>query len=747
MNYYDFLVLQPNEFENLTRDILQKNEGVFIESFTIGRDGGIDLRFASPKDNKKVVIQAKRYKSYDSLLKELKKEVNKVKKMSPDRYVLSTSVGLTPSNKDEILTLFSPYIKSTADILGKDDLNNLLGQYPDVEKQYYKLWLASTTVLQSILNKRIENWSAMELEETRKEVSLYVMNDSFDQAINILRKNRYVIISGIPGIGKTTLARMLIYNILSKDFDEFIKINSMDDAAQKLTPGKKQIFFYDDFLGSSFLDIKEAGFESKILAFIDKVKREPDKLFILSTREYILAAAKRQFEKFSLNNIELAKCTLDLSSYSEEIRASILYNHLADAELPIEYINALLYGKRYLKLIKHDNFNPRIIEAFLKERLYLKETPERFVNCFLDFFDRPYSVWEFAFSKMSPLAQKALLVRATMGGNQVYLSDWFDAVKFYLNGVASKDEPSLEYEWHNIIKDLLGTFITTIREGIKEYVLFHNPSIYDFLFDYIRQRNYLQASLIENALFSNQVTGTFTDIRDERKDYGKISIANDLECRVTKTLKRQLIQPKTSKLVRYTNGWMRQPFNKLLFMIEMINSFPILFRSKPDLLENEINIELFGYTRYNLEDRMTLLNKIDPDVYGIDLDALVELVIPELMRGYDYVNTISLMERSNRGRELMVDHDFVSDLEYILDSDLSAVEDEEECQYLREDIHELAKHYSSINVDAWDEAIDDVLSRFASPDPEYDDWDVEERHYSGSIGTSDDYYDLYSSLL
>lgn len=747
MNIYDFLVLQPNEFENLTRDILQKKEGVFIECFTIGRDGGIDLRFASPTDNNKVVIQAKRYKSYDSLLTELKKEVNKVKKMSPDRYILSTSVGLTPSNKDEILTLFSPYIKSTADILGKDDLNNLLGQYPDVEQQYYKLWLASTAVLQSILNKRIENWSAMELEEARKEVSLYVMNDSFDQAINILRKNRYVIISGIPGIGKTTLARMLIYNILSKDFDEFIKINSMDDAAQKLMPGKKQIFFYDDFLGSSFLDIKEAGFESKILSFIDKVKREPDKLFILSTREYILAAAKRQFEKFSLNNIELAKCTLDLSSYSEEIRASILYNHLADAELPIEYIRALLEGRQYLKLIKHNNFNPRIIEAFLKEKLYLKESPKGFVNRFLDFFDRPYSVWDFAFSQMTPLAQQALLVRATMGGNQVYLSDWFDAVKFYLNGVASKDEPSLEDEWSNIIKDLLGTFITTIRDGSEEYVLFHNPSIYDFLIDYIRQRKHLQERLIDNALFTNQVTGTFTDIRDERKDYGKVLIADDLECRVIKTFKRQ-IQPKTSKLVRYTNGWMRQPFNKLLFMIEMINSFPILFRSKPDLLENEINIELFGHTRYNLEDRMTLLNKIDPDVYGLDLDALVELVIPELMRGYDYVNIISLMERSNRGRELMVDHDFVSDLEYTLDSDLSAVEDEEECQYLREDIHELAKHYPSINVDAWDEAIDDVLSRFAGPDPEYDDLDIGDRHYGDAMGaSSSDYYDLFSSLL
>ena len=322
---YDFLILQPNEFENLTRDLLQKREGVFIESFTIGRDGGIDLRFTSPKGKRQVIVQAKRYKDYAKLKNVLKDEVAKVRKLNLDRYILSTSVGLTPENKTEIKTMFSPYIKATKDILGKDDLNNLLGEYSEVEKQYYKLWLGSTAVLDDILNKRINNWSEMTLEEARKDVSLYVMNDSFERALTVLKENRYVIISGIPGIGKTTLSRMLAYQILAKDYDEFIKVNSMDDASQKLQKGKKQVFFYDDFMGSSFLDIKEIGFENKLLSFIEKVKREPDKLFILATREYILAAAKRQYEKLALSKIDIAKCTIDLSSYTEEIRANILY--------------------------------------------------------------------------------------------------------------------------------------------------------------------------------------------------------------------------------------------------------------------------------------------------------------------------------------------------------------------------------------------------------------------------------------
>lgn len=107
MNNYDFLILSASEFERPTRDLLQKHLGCHIESFTQGRDGG---------------------------------------------------VGLTPANKDEIQQMFTPFIQSTEDILGRDDLNNLLAQHSDIEKQYYKLWLCSTAVLERIVNRRVLNW-------------------------------------------------------------------------------------------------------------------------------------------------------------------------------------------------------------------------------------------------------------------------------------------------------------------------------------------------------------------------------------------------------------------------------------------------------------------------------------------------------------------------------------------------------------------------------------------------------------
>ena len=64
MANYNFLNLSPYEFENLTRDLLQKHLECYIESFTNGRDGGIDLRCAKFGNT---IIQCKRYDNFNNL--------------------------------------------------------------------------------------------------------------------------------------------------------------------------------------------------------------------------------------------------------------------------------------------------------------------------------------------------------------------------------------------------------------------------------------------------------------------------------------------------------------------------------------------------------------------------------------------------------------------------------------------------------------------------------------------------------
>jgi hypothetical protein len=195
MPNYDFLNLSPFDFEELTRDLLQKYYDIYLES-----------------------------------LSNLKKECQKAKILNPQKYVLSTSVGLTPLNKDEIIKIFNGYIKSPSDIFGKDDLNNLLGQFSEIEKKHFKLWFSSTNILQKLLSNDIISRSEFEEEKIRKEINIYVQNDTFKDAINILNNHNYVLISGIPGIGKTTLARILIFNYLLKDYELVVVSSDINEA-------------------------------------------------------------------------------------------------------------------------------------------------------------------------------------------------------------------------------------------------------------------------------------------------------------------------------------------------------------------------------------------------------------------------------------------------------------------------------------------------------------------------------------
>jgi hypothetical protein len=80
MTQYNQLALSPLEFENLSRDLLQKHLNIYLESFTTGKDGGIDFR-ASAGHAENCVVQAKRYTNYRPLLAQLKSEAKKVKKI------------------------------------------------------------------------------------------------------------------------------------------------------------------------------------------------------------------------------------------------------------------------------------------------------------------------------------------------------------------------------------------------------------------------------------------------------------------------------------------------------------------------------------------------------------------------------------------------------------------------------------------------------------------------------------------
>ena len=502
---YDFLNLSPPEFEDLTRDLLQKHFNITLESFTSGRDNGIDLRYSSSANND-LIIQCKRYKDYNSLFSNLKKEKTKLQSLSLKKYIIATTVGLTPNQKDKILKLFNPYIRNKSDILGRNDLNNLLSIFPEIEKQHFKLWLSSTSILEKILHSKILNQSNFEEEIIKDTINVYVDNESYNNANKIIKEKKYVIISGIPGIGKTTLARILVYHYLANGFEQFVFLSgSIDEGYKIYKEGVKQIFLFDDFLGTNFLDNKLSNNEEqRIVKFIEKVSRSKDKIIILTTREYILAQAKQKYDIFNNPSLDFAKCVLDLSQYTKIVKAKILYNHLFFSNVSSKHILDLLKNETYKTIIEHPNYNPRIIQTITNDDIWSTIRPSDFSKKFIEFIKNPTSVWKHVYENQISKLSQCILANLMTAGTPILLEDLKTITQNY--GITYS-----ELEFKKSIRELENTFIRIQKDTENQLgVEYQNPSVQDFLVHYFVDSPDFLRDILQSALYFNQLFVIFS---------------------------------------------------------------------------------------------------------------------------------------------------------------------------------------------------------------------------------------------
>jgi hypothetical protein len=155
LSAYDFSTLSPLDFEDLSRDLFQAQHGILLESFATGRDRGIDFRYTSNSGT--LIVQAKHYQrsGFNKLLSAIQKELPKILLLKPSRYVLITSVSLTPDSKKKLIEALPNVPLSQSDVWGAEDLNNVLGKHAEVERKHFKLWLSSTAVMEKLLHSAI----------------------------------------------------------------------------------------------------------------------------------------------------------------------------------------------------------------------------------------------------------------------------------------------------------------------------------------------------------------------------------------------------------------------------------------------------------------------------------------------------------------------------------------------------------------------------------------------------------------
>lgn len=628
-------LLTPYDFEELARDILEKYLNLEFESFGRGKDGGVDLRHKG--NNLTIIAQVKTYKNFNDLKKTLiNSEFNKVVILNPSKYYLIISLELTKTQKDALFRIFEDYMETPANILHKKDLNRLLDkkEYLDILYSHIKLWLPSSKILEPILNNLlnsdIKNYSEFEYEKVKKEIGFYVKNPSLSDSLDILRKHHSLIISGEPGIGKTTLARILIYLYLEKGYT-LVKISSdINEAFNVDLKNKKIIFYYDDFLGTNFLKVLLAkNEEKKLVDFIEFINRQnSNHKLILTTREYILKQAEQEYPNFLALKGQIAKYILDLKSYSRFIKAKIFYNHIHYFKIPNEYIKEILKNHNYIKIIDHKNYNPRIIE-YMTKLLPKDIIPQEYFSKFIQNLNNPENVWKEAFNKITKVSQY-ILFSLWQCGNNIGIEDLKMAVKKLIENegnlaILTDDRDCFEKS----IEELEDTFIRVDYDRHSKYntISFKSPSVIDFITFYVKTKPDLVKSMIKSSVFIEQLYHNFTTLKNVS---GKIYLTDDL-----RLLLEPLILKKFNKILSKGEIWAEYNDGRYLLAKDNSRLKKILVISKAFNLQEFSKLSRFIWNLIKNIDLTKLKNKNDyidiviatKHVYNFDIDKILEYYV------------------------------------------------------------------------------------------------------------------------
>lgn len=153
-------------------------------------------------------------------------------------------------------------------------------------------------------------------------------------------------------------------------------------------------------------------------------------------------------------------------------------------------------------IIKHNNFNPRIIEMYINSDFHLEVTKYRYLEYLIETLDSPISFLDEVYQKQTKEAQLLLYLMLTIEP-PILLEDLEEV---YLNILNSSNKNYNNYNLENIISQLEKNFIRTYYINNKGIVIdFINNSIIDYLYDCKDNFKEFEFDIINNLTYFNQM--------------------------------------------------------------------------------------------------------------------------------------------------------------------------------------------------------------------------------------------------
>lgn len=521
-------LLFPTEFEKLCRDVVDIRDSLIkFTTYRRGRDGGID--FKSTNIQAKIIGQCKLYNpsNYNSFFANLKNEVKKCKRQKPSRYILCTNIKLSPSQAQEIYDLFEGYIINEEDIVDGEKLNKYLGnkEYQHLLKVYSKLLVPNLQLveqaLDEIINRKYYNKTASFLREIQKEHKLHHNTQMLKHCIDVLERNKIIILTGNPGVGKTTTAKMIVNYFINQKVKNVLFLSDTDFIEIEGLYQDNQIIVVDDFWGQNFSPEHKDG--SRLRNFnriINDFKESENRYLVLTSREYIIQEVLSHAEHETQKILDTDKFIVNLDGFSHDDKARIFLNHLLYYDFEKAFFNKLEYSDTLENIIEHSNYSPRHIEYFIRYLYHSNGDINNFYSLFIKYLNNPTDYWNENFKRLNGTSKLILLILLISSDpmEQSDLEKTFNATQEKARISLNENiEPLAFNKELRILEDF---YLVSEKEEYsnRKFIRFQSPGIKDFLLEYLKTDGKAWIKpLLENALFFNQLNFIF-DTNDGKID-------------------------------------------------------------------------------------------------------------------------------------------------------------------------------------------------------------------------------------
>ncbi|WP_199524533.1 hypothetical protein [Pseudoalteromonas sp. bablab_jr011] len=326
------------------------------------------------------------------------------------------------------------------------------------------------------------------MEEIKKSIKTYVRTSNYYSSKNKLDQNNCIIITGAPGVGKTTLSRVLVHELIveeekrNKSNYEFIYIDCINDFNRAYKSKLKQIFLFDDFLGRNYLSEVRNSDDRKLKEIIDRIRKSANKKLILTSRVSILNQAKNISDDYDSSTFISNEELIDVSDLSRIEKAKILSSYFFNTmstiketgECTIE-IEDFTNQDFYLKIIDHRNYNPRLIEHILNKDNFNASEHTSFKNFSLAALNNPSKVWE------KPIKNNLNDIQREILYSVIFTKERTNQEKIY--DLTLKNNNIKSQEFFDSLKVMNESFISISIDSnnCNRYIKLLNPSIADFL--------------------------------------------------------------------------------------------------------------------------------------------------------------------------------------------------------------------------------------------------------------------------